>query len=409
MASKVLVIAGVGVVILAAGGGFCYYRSRAQKNLQKEVDRSLPKHINKLIDEAIMSVKADADKSKIQLTRIDSDKLDPSKYEEISISPKEANDWASFLSSIGSEAIKAGATGEAFQGLLRCDVPLTELIRVKGDPNAMRGLVFKDGSISKHASFTEASFSNMAPLLIYQCMAAVTSQYYQQIITERLDAIESKLDKIQAFIEEEDRARLIAAYNRFVELNKKSHYVDADMRKVEDSSYDVEILRVKYRNLLNSIKVEDLRISFKWCDKKEAEKKIKALKNSKYFEILEIAMQAEVLFFIAAAISTKVALSMGNEEDAKICSDRLVLNFWDEYAEQFHRIKHDVIKYLELEAESALLQKDAITEMVNEQKRVFDEVEKTMKMIQSTLDCKTSLYVKIEADGSMKQYISLNQ
>lgn len=405
MASKVLVIAGVGVVILAAGGGFCYYRSRSQKNLQKEVGRSLPKHIEKLIDEAIMSVNA----NNIQLTRIDSDKFDPSKYEEISIKPKEANEWASFLSSIGSEAIKAGTTGEAFQGLVKCDVPLTDLIRVKGNPSAMRGLVFNDGSISKHASFSEAGLSNMAPLLVYQCMAAVTSQYYQQIITERLDAIESKLKAIQDFLESEDRARLRVAYNRFVEINKKSQYDIADKQNVSESSRHVEIIREKYRDLLNSIKVEDLRISFKWCDKKEAEKKIEALENSRYFDMLEMAMQAEMLYFIASALSTKVALSMGNEEDAKIYSDRLVLNFWDEYAEQFHRIKHDVITYLELEAESAIIKSDSIYEMVNEQKRVFDEVEKSMKMIQSTLDCHTSLYIKVEADGSMKQYISLNR
>ena len=406
MTGKVLVYIGVGIGVVALGEcGRRYYRSTAQKNLQKEVDRlfsrSQMERFNRLIDEAINANR------KIELTRVDSDSFDPSKYEEISISTKEANEWASFLSNIGGEAIRAGATGEAFQGLLRCDVPLTDLIRVKGDPNAMRGLVFNDGSISKHASFTEASFSNMAPLLIYQCMAAVTSQYYQQVITERLDAIESKLDKIQAFLESEDRARLKVAYHSFVELNQKSQYDIADKQIISESSRHVETIREKYRNLLNSIK--DLNISFQWCDKKEAEKKIEALNDSRYFEMLEMAMQAEVLYFIAAAISIKVALSLGNEEDAKIYSDRLVLSFWDEYAEQFQRIKHDVITYLELEAESAIIKSDSINEMVNEQKRVFDEVEEAMKMIQCTLDCNTSLYVKIEADGSMKQYISLNQ
>ncbi len=406
MTGKVLVYIGVGIGVVALGEcGRRYYRSTAQKNLQKEVDRlfsrSQMERFNRLIDEAINANR------KIELTRVDSDSFDPSKYEEISISTKEANEWASFLSNIGGEAIRAGATGETFQGLLRCDVPLTDLIRVKGDPNAMRGLVFNDGSISKHASFTEASFSNMAPLLIYQCMAAVTSQYYQQVITERLDAIESKLDKILAFLESEDRARLKVAYHSFVELNQKSKYDIADKQIISESSRHVETIREKYRNLLNSIK--DLNISFQWCDKKEAEKKIEALNDSRYFEMLEMAMQAEVLYFIAAAISIKVALSLGNEEDAKIYSDRLVLSFWDEYAEQFQRIKHDVITYLELEAESAIIKSDSINEMVNEQKRVFDEVEEAMKMIQCTLDCNTSLYVKIEADGSMKQYISLNQ
>lgn len=107
----------------------------------------------------------------------------------------------------------------------------------------MRGFIMTDGKISKHASFSEIGLSNVAPLLVYQCMAAVTSQYYQQIITERLNAIDIKLDNIIKILTADDRAKLKVAYNRFIELNKKSTYDIADKQIVSEFSGYVEIVR----------------------------------------------------------------------------------------------------------------------------------------------------------------------
>ena len=65
----------------------------------------------------------------------------------------------------------------------------------------------------------------MAPLMVFQCMAAVTSQYYQQVIFERLNAIDNKLNHIIEFLAADDRAKLIVSYNRFVELSQKTHTI----------------------------------------------------------------------------------------------------------------------------------------------------------------------------------------
>ena len=98
----------------------------------------------------------------------------------------------------------------------------------------MRGFVMSEGKISKQASLSETGLGNVAPLLVYQYIAAVTSQYYQHIITEKLISIDNKLDIIISVLSADDRAKLKVAYNRFVELSKKTTYDIAEKQIVSE-------------------------------------------------------------------------------------------------------------------------------------------------------------------------------
>lgn len=373
-------------------------RSNGQKKLQKAVDESSPKPVKKDLTES---------DSHVELTIIEDNSIDLERCQESFMSDKEIQEWKLLFSTLGGETAQTALTAFAFNGLLKCDIPLKDLCRVNGNPDAMRGMVIKNGKISQQASFTEAGFGNMAPLMVFQCMATVTSQYYQQIITERLKAIDSKLDNIVRILAAEDRAKLRVSYIRFVELSKKNTYDIADKQIISEFSGYVEIIREKYRELLAGIK--NLNVGYKWSDKKEAELKIQALNDSHYFENLDMAMQAEVLTFIASSISMKVARYLGNEEDITIYANRMTLDYWNNYVDQFNWIKHDVIKYIELEAEKSWGQTKSILAMKERQLKLFNEVETSMLKLQEQFECRSTQYLISQEDGSLKKYIYISK
>lgn len=373
-------------------------RSNGQKKLQKRVNAESPAPIEK-----DLSVADDH----IQLTILKDNHVDLVHCQELPMDKNEVNEWKSLISTLGGEIVKTALNTFAFSGLLKCDVPIKDLCRIKDNPEAMRGFIMSDGKISKHASFSEAGLGNVAPLLVYQCMAAVTSQYYQQIITERLNAIDAKLDNIIKIMEAEDHAKLKVSYKRFKELSKKSEYDIADKLIVSEFSGYVDIIREKYKELLS--KINSLNVNYKWSDKEEAKLKIQALQDSRYFHYLDMVMQSEVLAFIATTISIKVARYLGNDEDIKIYTERINLDYWNNYVDQFNRIRHDVIKYLELEAEASWVQSKSIVAMKNEQLKRFNDIEESMLEIQSQFNYRTVQYIKIHEDGTLKKYICMDK
>lgn len=141
-------------------------RSNGQKKLQKAVDESSPKPVKKDLT---------GSDSHVEFTIFEDNSIDLERCQESLMSDKEIQEWKSFFSTLGGETTQTALTAFAFNGMLKCDVPLKYLCRVNGNPNAMRGMIIKNGKISQQATFSEAGFGNMAPLMVFQCMAAVTS------------------------------------------------------------------------------------------------------------------------------------------------------------------------------------------------------------------------------------------
>ena len=373
------------------------HRKDRQKKLQDQVNKHAPLPVKKDGNEILWTMSNDKD-------------IDWASCQKSPMSENEIKEWKTLISTLGNEAARTFLTASAFHGLLRCDVPLKDLYRLKDYPEIMRGFVKgSDGKILQQASFTEADFlgadflGSVTPLLIYQCLAVVTSQYYLHRITENLDAINEKLDNILKMMISADRATLKEPYNRFVELSGKKTYHNVDQQTVSNCSRDVERIREKYRDLL--LKIEHLNVDAKWTDKKEAEAKIKALEDSHYFEYLEIVMQAEFLAFFAAAVSIKVANYLRNDEDVDIYLKRMNLDYWNDYVNQFNQIRHDVVKYLELQAKDSWIQKGTITKMKDEQISRFNEVEKSMQNLQKQLNPNKIQYIKVQEDGVWMKYI----
>ena len=371
-------------------------RRKGEKEVQQKVTDSMPK------DESEDLSNSDGF---IQITKVDKGSVDLSKCKAIPIDENEANVWKTFLFNTVSEAIKTGLAFSAIDGLVKCNLPLDELCKVKDNPGAMRGIVIEDGKISEHVELTDAGIANVAPLLVYQCLAAVTSQYYQQVITERLDTIDSKLDNIVRMLEAEDRAKLKVSFKRLLEINKKNTYYSSDKLIVSDFLTIVEIIREKYNDLLSGITPESLKGSYESSDLKEAKQKVALLKNSQYFEYLEMAMQAEVLVYIATVVMINVAHYLGDEEDVRTFVNRLNLDFWGNYVNQFNKIKHEVVKYIELELAASWVNTDEIAALKTEVASTFDRMERNMQAMQDRLAYNTTQYIELGEDGKMVRYI----
>ena len=390
---KIIATIGAIAIAIAVGTGKLI-RKNGQKKLQKKVDNTVP--VPKI---TTLSV----DPSQIKIKKIDNNDIDWNCYQEISMSKDEIDMWTSFASNYFGRSAQIGMDVSAVNGLLKCDVPLNELYKIKDNPEVMRGYVMKDGKFDRQAKFQEAGMENVAPLMVYQCMAFVTSQYYQQVITEQLEEINGKLDKIIQHFSADDRAKLKIAYNRFVELQKKTTYDLADKTNATNFLDCVELIRERNSNLL--FKIKDLKIDSELTDEKEAQSKIQKLHDSGYFEYLDLAIQAEVLTYIAYAVLIKIAKNLGNEEDVEIYMANLNINFWDKYATQFDNVKHDVIKYLELQSESSWFKTKSITDMKNEQMKIFNNIEADMLKRQELLNKTFVQYIEVKDDGTIRKFI----
>ena len=391
----------IAVVFMAVSGGVTktvrWMRQKGQERTQDEVNKCAPK-MNVFIDKELDTCDYNLEiVNKDALLKVDS-------LKEVTMDDTELDKWKSLLSFLGGETLKAGLNTHIFTGLLKCDIPLNELFKLKDNPEVMRGFVIKDGKFLKHASFQEVGIENAAPLLIYQCLAAVTSQYYQHIITERLNQIESKMDEIIDLIIDKDKAELAATYNRLLELGRKNTFDIADKMSVDMLAQSVHRIRDDYRGKLE--KISNLDIDYCMTDYKETKGKIAKLNDSKYLTYLIMALDAELFSYIASIVSIKIALCIGNHEDAMIYLKRIDMRIWNDYNAKFLLFKHDVLKYLELEEQSSLFEGKKIARLRKECEIQFNKVGDVMEKICDQFKYRATQYLEVDADGTIRKYIS---
>lgn len=395
--------------LIAGGGGIIgsylfYYEKRKKRHesIQKRVNDSAPQSpkmipkVNKSIDTPPIRLNVVVQKEEVDLTC----------YEKIDLNPQEANEWKALLSTYGGKIIENQLTTSTFTGLVKCDIPLNELCRVANNSEAKRGYVFQNGKIIQHASFSKPSVSKAMPPLIYQCLAAVTSQYYQQIITERLDRVDEKLEDIIRIMKAEDESKLSTAYQRLIELFQKDCYDTSDKFEASDFSNDIETIRRKYGDELHSALEKIEKVGPKWTNEKESKQKIQLLENMHYFESFEIALYADAIEFISNLVLIKIARYLDNKEDENRYSSRIDFDFWSHYVDGFNKVKHNMLKYLELQLQDAWIGKEDILGKKNELMNKFKKAEEKAKHFHELFNCNTTWYMQVPEEGMPKLYVA---
>lgn len=382
------------IASLAGGFGTYLYRKGREKrheSIQKRVNDSAPQS-PKIIAKVNKSIDAPPP---IRLNVVvQKEEVDLTPYEKIDLNPQEANNnWKNFLL-YGGKIIEKQLTTSTFTGLVKCDIPLNKLCRVVNNFEARRGYVLENGKFAQHASLSEPGISKTAPLLVYQYVATVTSQYYHQIITERLDTICKQLDTIINFWETEDYSKLSIACQRLIELNTKSSYDMSDKDEASRFSEYAARIRSKYEDYLTPT-LAKLKVTSQWNNKKEAEQKVQLLNEAHYFTNIKMALCADAIEFVSNLVLIKIAHYLGNNEDKSRYMRRINLNFWNHNVNYFNRIKHDVLKYLELQSRDTWLEqhKKDILRMMSEQTKQFNDVEEMAKHFQESFNCNTPLYM----------------
>ena len=315
----------------------------------------------------------------------------------------EINNWKSLIYNTSSEIIRTGIINGSFSGLLKCDIPLSELAKSKTDPSLMRGFVTSNGKISQQANFKEVGLSELAPSIIFSCLSILTSQYYLNGIWNDLHNINEHIRKIECHIINKDFTTLETKCNTLKEIDSKTEFCDSDFLLAHNAAEDIKnILGTYKRKLTNSI---NLKVKSKWTDFKEAEEKKSKLEESNFFAYFNIVMGAELLYYIATIILLKIAMILNKKEDVRNFSNRVKLSSWNDHFSIFNKVKHDVLKYLELEAESSFFSKSKINKLKDECKTMFQQTERLINNTYSVVSQPMTNYLYIDTNGNMKKYV----
>lgn len=369
-------------------------RDKGQKKLQKEVDETQPKPITKYNDEITIRTE--------MIASIDSLDLEKN-YKEVEMDEAEINNWKSLICNTSSEFIRASIINGSFSGLLKCDIPLSELAKSKIDPSAMRGFVTSNGKISRQANFKEVGLSEWAPSIIFSCLSILTSQYYLGGIWDELHKINEHSRKIECHRINEDFTALETKRDMLKEIDSKTKFCDSDFLLAHKAAEDIlKILGTYKKDLENNI---NLKVKSKWTDFKEAEEKKLKLEESNFFAYFDIVMGAELLNYIATIILLKIAMGLNKTEDVHNFSNRVKLSQWNGYVSTFNKVKHDVLKYLELEAESSFFSKSKINKLKDKCKTMFQQTERLINDTYSVVSQPMTNYLYIDTKGNMKKYV----
>ncbi len=371
-------------VLAAFSVGIEEYRKNRQNSIQHDVDASYSDTL---------------DLSEIELTQIN---VLPDDLEEIQMTEEENENLKMYIANSFGELFKSYEYGKSFDGLLKSDISLCDLYRVKDNPDLCRGFVMKDGKFLKHAKFKEVSPSVLSPVMILQILTIATSQYHMQRITELLNDIHNDINYIKALMEADDYGRLYAANEALQELMTKQHYDTSDKSRALTIADDINKIRGKHMELLSNIK--GFNISYKRSGLKESKAKIDNLNQSNYLKTLYIAIRAEMLWIIASLVLIRISRFDGNKEDVDLYQQRIDLNFWSHYRKQYSKARHDVLKYLELEKERSIINKGKIEELKKQLTKRFDDIVICVRNYERLIGS-IPVYIKYK-DNNIKLYVS---
>ncbi len=289
----------------------------------------------------------------------------------------------SLASSLLQAAVSQGLVAESFSGLLRCNIDISKLAHSKD--GFLRGFTMSEGRIAEQAKFTEVS-SICTPMLVFQVASFVTGQYYQHIITTQLNSISKRVDQILDLMEEGDKAKITNAFSELSVLSMANRPSMEDSIALRELNRIAGELRDKYKAITLNCSLEE--VSRSWIrDKNEAEDWVKALENSHFLKYMELAFDAEYLFYSTSVMLIKWELAKDEPDYGKVegWSKRIDNNFMASYEPKYHEVKTIVCENLRLLASSAISGADDVRAMYSDVKSRFISYEQSVVPVLSEL------------------------
>ncbi len=321
---------------------------------------------------------------------------------KVSLSEKEQKEWKAFAFDALGQMGYDMALANSFNGLLKCDIPISQLYAVKGGYGQVRGYAMSDGKFSQQGIFEQVSLKQVTPLLVFQALSVVTSQYYQNLISNQLEGITGKVDLLAKYLRAEDKAWLSLAYSKLKEYSEQRSFSELDRKSLEEISDKMDVIRLKCRDLLSGI---DVTIGYSWSDLSEAEEKKQKLYDSNFFTFLDMARCAEALYYCSNVLLIRASVLMGQPDDiVSKYQGRLSLDFWKEYAEKFSHVRHDVLNYIERSKESAWFNKERIAEILPDLKDQFNKEVDAFQKLADSLDRPVTVFLSLDEDGRVIRY-----
>lgn len=324
---------------------------------------------------------------------------------KVNLTEKEQEEWKAFAFDALGQMGYDMALANSFNGLLKCDIPISQLYAVKGGYGQVRGFAMADGKFSQQGIFEQVSLKQVTPLLVFQALSVVTSQYYQNIISNQLEGITGQVDLLAKYLQADDKAWLSLAYSKLKEYSEQRSFSELDRKSLEEISDRMDVIRLKCRELLSGI---DVTIGYSWSDLNEVKEKIQKLNDSHFFTFLDMARCAEALYYCSNVLLVKASVLMGQPDDiVSKYKGRLSLDFWKDYAEKFSHIRHDVLDYIERSKQSAWFNKEKIAAVLPDIEDSFNKEVEAFQRLASSLDRPVTVFLALDEDGRVLRYKEL--
>ena len=307
--------------------------------------------------------------------------LDDTRFQTIKLDDKEKDNVQNYFSTLLEGALWTKVVS-SYNGLLKCNLPADCLYNAY---DKVGNIVGKRGYGSEgHGVFNPASSASLTPIVCFQVLSKITGQYYQHIISEKLDSIKKELEYIIEHQKNIEIGQLQQAYSSLVELSKKNVYHTEDFVQINDVKKTIGQLQKTYRREIDTLNLEQYFESPKkariWTDYQYCTQKVEIINESKVFSIFEMALYSEILFRISNMVYFKMHMSdERRKQNAYNIYEELISDFGEFYISKFDEIKKTTMNYLNNTKNDAWVFKNKIG-------RVIDKMDKEFRCVEDLYD-----------------------
>lgn len=304
-----------------------------------------------------------------------------------------------FAESLLSQLVEKGIETSSYTGLLTCNVDISSL--AKSADGAYRGFcIGQDGRILEQAKFSEISVPT--PMLAFQLTSIVTGQYYQHMLTKRLESMDSKLNKIVNILESKFKSDINNACKQFKKYWELSSY---------DEPQKAEILRLVGEMNKGREQMWELIIGITpsvkrgFSDKAEAKNWMTFLKDSSFTLYMEYACYYEKLYFIGNLLEMKAYKD--NEEVVQQCYNEIFeqKNDWQKYSGKYHEIKVILTENIKELSQDCWIGKDSIEAYEESLLKEFESIEKLYKTTQEEMIIPVLIQLEFSKNELIGKYL----